>query len=358
MDFLDIVKAVFHRAGANIKLTEEATRINNLLKDKNKTVFILIDGMGALLIKNLVPNSFVDKSIIDVATTMTPSTTSVVLTSLTTGKYPAEHSMNGWLSRFNSEKSVEAKFEDVFFGETLFNKVDSSVSVITKTDISKSNYSKWFRGNSKVYTYRTLKGAFQTLSKIITKDNEKEMIYLYIDDFDSLCHEYGPDSEEAKKLLTKINEHIEKFARIHSHKVNAIITADHGQIPIKNENFFIINNEDKMIELLKAPPSGDSRFVCFHVKEACKEEFENLFNERYGEYARLISQDKLNKSHLLGPEEMTEKTKSRYGDYCAIFNKDYAFTYQNGEINRRRLKKGCHSGDTDEEMKIPLIIVN
>ena len=374
MDFLDIVKAVFSKAGAKIELTEDAVKIKELLKDKNKTVFILIDGMGALLIKNLVPNSFLDKSITDIATTVYPSTTSVVLTSLTTGKYPAEHSMNGWfnyieetdesiaglpfVNRFDPKSPVQANFNDVFFGETLFDKVNSTVSVITKTDISKSEYSKWFRGNSKVYTYRTLKGAFQTLSKIITRDNEKEFIYLYIDDFDALCHECGPDSEEAKKLLTKINEHIEKFARIHAHKVNAIITADHGQVPIKNENFFIINKEDKIIELLKAPPSGDSRFVCFHVKDGCKEEFEKVFNERYGEYAKLISQEELNKSHLLGPHEMTEKAKSRYGNYCAIFSKGYAFTYQNEEINRRKLKKGCHSGDTDEEMKIPLIIIN
>jgi len=35
---------------------EDAEKINNLLKNKNKTVFILIDGMGALLIKNLLPN--------------------------------------------------------------------------------------------------------------------------------------------------------------------------------------------------------------------------------------------------------------------------------------------------------------
>ena len=374
MDFLDIVKATFYKAGANIELTEEAIKITNLLKNKNKTVFILIDGMGALLIKNLIPNSFLSNSIKEVVTTIFPSTTSVVLTSLATGQYPAEHSMNGWfnyieetnesivglpfVNRFNPNESVKTKFSDVFWGESLFDKVDSSVSVITKTDISKSDYSKWFRGESKVYTYRTLKGAFQTLSKIITRNNEKEFIYLYIDDFDSLCHKCGPDSEEAKKLLEKINERVEKFARIYAHKVNAIITADHGQVPIKNENFFVINNEDEMIELLKAPPSGDSRFVCFHVKEDRKKDFEQLFNERYEEHARLISQEELDKSHLLGPEEMTEKAKSRYGDYCAIFNKGYAFSYQVGQINRKKLNKGCHSGDTDEEMKIPLIVIN
>ena len=255
-------------------------------------------------------------------------------------------------------KTLEIKFDDVFIRESLFNKLSCPSVEITKTGISKSEYSKWFRGNSKVYTYRTLKGAFQTLSKLITKDNEKEFIYLYIDDFDATCHKYGPDSKEAKKLLEKINEHVEKFARIHAHKVNVVVTADHGQVPIKNENFLVINNEDEMIKLLKAPPSGDSRFVCFHVKQECKEEFEKLFNKRYGEYARLISQRELNKSHLLGPEEMSQKAKSRYGDYCAIFNKGYAFSYQNGDINRKKLNKGCHSGDTDEEMKIPLIVIN
>ena len=113
-----------------------------------------------------------------------------------------------------------------------------------------------------------------------------------------------------------------------------------------------------MMELLKAPPSGDSRFLCFHLKEGCKEEFKELFNERYGKYAKLISQEELNESHLLGLEEMTEKAKRRYGDFCAIFKKDYAFWYKNGEINRKKLNKGCHSGDTDEEMQIPLIIIN
>ena len=374
MDFLDIVKAVFYNVGANIKLTEEAEKINRLFKDKNKIVLILVDGMGALVIKNLLPDSFLDKSITEVVTTVKPSTTSVVLTSLATGEYSTTHSVNGWFNyieetdesiiglklsdRFDKTKALNVKFDDVFIKESLFNKLSCPCTEITKTGISKSEYSKWFRGEAKVYTYRTLKGAFQTLSKLIAKDNEKEFIYLYIDDFDAICHNYGPDSKEAKKLLEKINEHIEKFARIHSHKVNAIITADHGQVPIKNENFFVINNEDKMVELLKAPPSGDSRFVCFHVEDNSKEEFEKLFNERYGEYARLFSQEEINKLKLLGPEEMTEKAKSRYGDYCAIFNKGYAFAYQNGEINRKRLNKGCHSGDTDEEMKIPLIIIN
>ena len=58
MDFLDISSAVYHNAGLNIKLNEEAQKIREQLKDRKKTVFILIDGMGALVLNNLLPDSF------------------------------------------------------------------------------------------------------------------------------------------------------------------------------------------------------------------------------------------------------------------------------------------------------------
>lgn len=374
MDFLDIVNASFYKSGLDIELTENAKLIINMLKDRNKTIFILIDGMGALVLNNLLPDSFLNKNVGQIATTIYPSTTSVVLTSLVTGKYPTTHAVNGWFNyieetnesiialpfvdRFDIKRELDVKFEDVFSYESRFNKMPCPVSVISKTDIIKSKYSKWFRGDSRVYAYRTLKGAFQILSKLVTKNNEKEFIYLYIDDFDSTCHKFGPDSEEAKKILNKLNEHIEKFARMHRNKINIVVTADHGQVTIKNENFVILKNEDEIIKLLKAPPTGDSRFVCFHVKEECKKQFEKIFCERYGEYAKLISQKELDESYILGKENMTEQAKRRFGDYCAIFEKEYAFCYIDKEINRNKLKKGCHSGTSEEEMKIPVIVIN
>jgi len=113
-----------------------------------------------------------------------------------------------------------------------------------------------------------------------------------------------------------------------------------------------------MMELLKAPPSGDSRCVCFHVKEGKEEEFKKLFNEEYGKYAQLLSQKELDESNKFGPEPMSEKAKSRFGDFCALFDKEHAFTYVKDDFDRAKLKKGCHSGNSDEEMKIPLIIIN
>lgn len=374
MNFLDIANAVFYKTGGEIELNEEAKKVSNLLKERNKTVFILIDGMGALVLNNLLPESFLNNNVKEVATTIFPSTTSVVLTTLATGEYPAVHSVNGWfnyitetnesivslpfVNRFNSNENLKIELKDLFFLESRMKYIPGKVSMIASSSIIKSEFSVWSRGNTQGFGYRTLKGAFQTLSKLINKNNDKEYIYLYIDDFDSICHKYGPDSKEAKELLIKINAFIEKYARMHKDKVNTIITADHGQVTIQNENFFTINSKDEMMDLLKAPPSGDSRFVCFHIKEGKIAEFKKLFGERYGKYAKLLSQEELDKSHILGPESMSDKAKSRFGDFCAIFDNEHAFNFVKDDFDRSKLKKGCHSGNSEEEMKIPLIVIN
>jgi len=373
MDFLDIANAVYYRAGGEIEINEEAKKINSLLKDRNKIVFILIDGMGAIILNNLLPDSFLNKNVKEVATTIFPSTTSVVLTTLATGKYPATHAVNGWfnyiketdesivslpfINRFNANEKVKIKLTDLFYCETRMQKIPSRVSVIYNSSIVKSEYSLWARGNTTGYGYRTLKGAFHTLARLINRDKEKEYIYLYIDEFDSVCHEFGPDSKEAKDLLSKIDSFVEKFARIYGNRVNAVITADHGQVRIKNENFFTIDSKDLIMDLLIAPPSGDSRCVSFHVKEGKCEEFKRMFNERYGKYSKLLSCEEVDRAHLLGPESMCEKAKARFGDFCALFDKEHAFLYVKDDFDRRKLKKGCHSGNSDDEMKIPLIII-
>ena len=336
MDFLDIANAVYYRAGCEVELNEDSRKINDLFKKRNKTVFILIDGMGALVLNNLLPESFLNENVKEVATTIFPSTTSVVLTALATGKYPTTHAVNGWFSyieetdesiaalpfvdRFDAKSKLNVNFRDVFYLDAIMSKISGRVSMIASSEIINSEYSVWSRGNTKGYGYRTLKGAFQTLSRLLTKDNVKEYIYLYIDDFDSTCHKYGPDSEEARMMLNKIDMFIRKYAKMFFGKANTVITADHGQVRINSENFFTINSKDEIMKLLKAPPSGDSRSVSFHVKEGEKEEFVRIFNERYGKYAKLMSIDELNKNHVFGPEEMCEKAKMRFGDFCAFFD--------------------------------------
>ena len=99
--------------------------------------------------------------------------------------------------------------------------------------------------------------------------------------------------------------------------------------------------ECEMIKLLKAPPTGDSRCVCFHVLNGKKEEFKELFNRKYGKCARLLTIEEVDELRLVGPEKMCEKAKKRFGDFCALMNKEYAFLYVADDFDReKKLKKG------------------
>ena len=53
-----------------------------------------------------------------------------------------------------------------------------------------------------------------------------------------------------------------------------------------------------------------------------------------------------------------EKAKLRFGDFCALFDREHAFSYVSDDFDRRKLKLGCHSGNSEDEMKIPLIILD
>lgn len=370
MKFLDIRNAVFKKVGLDIELSPDGEKVLETIGDKKKTVFFLIDGMGYLLLKNILPESFLLSNVKDVARAICPSTTSAVLTAIATGENPATHSVNGWfnyleetdssvislpfISRFK-DKPSNAKFTDLFIGTSQVKDIPIRTSTIASKDIYTSEYSVWSRGATKGYGYSNIDDAFFILKKLLKHDDESEYIYVYFDEFDSTCHKYGTDSKEAKDLLTHINELIKAYADEFSDVANTIITADHGQVNIKNEDFFTINSKDSLMNLLKAPPSGDTRFVCFHTKEGLEEEFRKEFTRRYGQYCKIYSQDELDKSHLLGEEDMSKMAKKRFGDFCAIFDNTHAFLYVADDFDRSKLKKGCHSGLADEEMQIPFI---
>jgi hypothetical protein len=89
-----------------------------------------------------------------------------------------------------------------------------------------------------------------------------------------------------------------------------------------------------------------------------EDKFKVYFNDRFGEYAKLLSLEELDNSHLLGPESMCDKAKMRFGDFCAMLYRDYALSYVSDNFDRSKLKVGCHSGSSDDEMQIPVIVLN
>src|SRR5271157_980581 len=68
--------------------------------DKEKKIFLVLDGLGYDLIKEFVSDrrgeGFFEGAKVGRLTTLFPSTTTAVLTSFETGVTPAEHGIIGW----------------------------------------------------------------------------------------------------------------------------------------------------------------------------------------------------------------------------------------------------------------------
>ena len=98
---------------------------------------------------------------------------------------------------------------------------------------------------------------------------------------DHTIHRTGVTSKETKQVLENIDGNIKQLIDKLDDSL-IIISADHGAIDVEE---IYINEYKELVNCLKMPPSIETRFVTFFVKENMKEifkeNFENIFNKDF-----------------------------------------------------------------------------
>ncbi len=89
------------------------------------------------------------------------------------------------------------------------------------------------------------------------------------------------------------------------------------------------------------------------MKENKKEEFVKLFNSYFGSDFDLYSKDEIIESKLFGDGSENEIFRDALGDYLAIAKSNKGLVYGGGKSF-----KSQHAGYTDDEIYVPLIVVN
>lgn len=371
-NILDMLHAVYDRVGVkNIFASEKSNQVSQLIPDAQKYVFILIDGMGYHLLKKTLPDSFLMKNVKLRMNTVFPSSTGTVLTTIATAKWPEKHAINGWFSynhehqepfatlpfkhRFDPDKPLSTPFENVFFSEPIFKHIPIKTNAIVHESIVKSQFSRWSVGNRDAFGYTNFDHAFEILANLLHAPGAS-FTYVYFGEYDGICHQFGHTSQEAKKMLEDLNQRIERYATLSSNDCTTIIAADHGQLVIQPENFYICLPEDPLCQYFYAPPGCDARSSSFYVKDDCKQAFEEEFKQKFASKSTLLTIEEVNESGLLGPDGITNITKARFGNYIAIWNEGYAFKYALEVTPPDQLHIGNHGGLTKDEMEVPLII--
>lgn len=330
-----------------------------LNKNKPKNVIvILFDGMGSRLIKrNLSSESFLNKNMISELSTVVPSTTTAATTTALTGLEPITHGWLGWDMYYKKENKVVTMFTNtlkdtniIAFDYHIAKKYFPYETITSSINKNKKYYSQIvspYQGD----TYNE-DNIDEMLTKIKSNLNKKEKnyIYAYYINPDSIMHHTGTDSKETLDIFKVINNKIEEFASTLKDTM-LIITADHGHI---NSEEIVLKNYPDLYSTLDNDTWIEPRMCAFKIKKGKEEEFKNLFNKHLGKDFILMSKDQVTKEKLFGLGTENKYFNSSLGDYFALAVSNKYLRYR----NNCPIHKSTHAGFTNDEMKIPLIIVN
>ena len=190
----------------------------------------------------------------------------------------------------------------------------------------------------------------------ICKNPDKNFILAYNDNPDGLLHQFGCQSEEVKEFVLDAERKIENlYHKLLDTNTLLLISADHGHKDIE-KTYDILQMED-IQDCLILPPSIESRCTAFWVKEEKKNEFEKIFNERFGEDFILYTKEEFLGKHMLGFGNKQKKVDDFIGNYISLSIRGASFKLGTYISKEKSEKKSAHCGLSCEEMAVPLIMI-
>ena len=336
-------------------------------------VVILLDGMGKnIMDANLPKDGFFASHLVGTLSSTFPPTTVAATTSIQSGMEPCEHGWLGWDCYYPQiDKNVT-----VFLNkETGTDEQAESYNVAWRYCGYESTVDRLLKAGVHAYNAMPFLEPFpDTFEKICDRiaglcgKPGRKYIYSYWREPDHLMHEKGCFGKDVKELLGKLEAQVEELCeRISESKAVeneciknkpkegdgtlVIVTADHGHIDTKG---VALIDYPKICECLSRLPSIEPRALNFFIKPGMEEQFVSEFNRRFSEKFRLFTKAEVLENKLFGRGTEHPAFHDMLGDYLAVATGDLCIYNTREEAD---FFIGAHAGLTEDEMTIPLILV-
>jgi hypothetical protein len=312
-------------------------------------------------------------------TSMCPSTTSTVLTTLWTGCTPAQHGVLGyemWLKEYNLIANMilhspasytndpgslrRAGFDPQTFlsvpviGPHLAAHGVRPYAFLHHT-IAKSGLSTMLLAGAESIPFRSLSDLWVSLDHLLeTKRAEQKYIYLYWADLDEHSHRYGPQDERVAQELEAFSLHLGHFIRQQRAHARGntllLITADHGHISTPPHPDFDLRRHAELQRCLVMSPSGEARLPLVFLRNGYAAQFLEYIQKTWQGQFRAIPSAQAIAAGLFGPGNRDARLPDRAGDYV-VLPQENAYWWFGQQDN---LLLGRHGGLTRTEMIVPL----
>lgn len=317
-----------------------------------------MDGMGSNIMDRILSkDSFLLKHRIKSITTVFPATTVAATTSMMTGLNPVETAMLGWYTYYKDIDKTITTFMNSEKGDKNYIPLQEAIEYKNKHMITKSIMEEINeKGKDSGHIlfpfgenpYHDIDDLYNKIESLCNEDGKK-YIYAYDTEPDHTMHELGTDVHEINEIIENINSKVEELSKKLKDTI-IFVVADHGH---KNVENIMLEDYPDIVECVGKNTSIEPRAVNFFIKENKRQEFEVLFNKYFGEDFDLYTKEDVINSNLFGDGKENEIFRDILGDYLAIAKTNKTLLYGGSEI-----LKSQHAGYTDDEIYVPLIVIN
>lgn len=316
-------------------------------------------------------------------TSVTPSTTSTALTTLWTGKSPAEHSVVGyelWLKEYgvvsnmilhspiafenDAGSLVRAGFNPEQFlnlptlGTHLANYGVRSYALQHRS-ILRSGLSQMFLKGVQVHGYLTPTELWVNLRHLVESyANLRQYFWIYSGQIDHFSHYYHPDDE---RVAAEFGEFSRAFAQNFLERLSPatlrgtllLLTADHGMLATHQSARYDLRNHPDLARLLHILPTGEHRLMYLFTRPGQAESIRSYFEYAWPGQFVFIEPSEAVANGLFGPGSPHPRLSDRLGDLIAAA-RDEAYIWW---AEKENPLIGQHGGLSADEMIVPLLSV-
>jgi hypothetical protein len=336
--------------------------IPEVAEHARQIVLLVIDGLGweqlrarSALAPTLSAGAGIDRAI----TSIVPTTTAAALTSITTGRPPADHGILGYrlahgdhilnMLRWtlgnddtDARRSVPVRSYQPI---APFPGSDRAVPVVSKVDFGGTGFTAAHLGDSPLHDYRVPSSlALEVGSQLA---GGAPFIYAYYDGIDKVAHAYGfGDHYDAE--LVAVDRIVADLVAVLPPDAVLVVTADHGQIEVGPRVELLGREAMGMVTFF----SGEGRFRWLHARPGAQDDLVALCEEHYGATTWVRSRQRLIDDGWFGGA-LAGGFADRLGDVALIPFEPIAFV-DPADTGENRL--ACRHGSlTADEMLVPLV---
>jgi hypothetical protein len=321
-------------------------------------VLLVLDGLGWQQLEERSPLApTLTSGIGSAITSVAPSTTATALTSLVTGRPPAEHGVVGYRVAYGNEimnilqwsiGGVDARVRvpaPVFQPCDVFPGSPETVRVVTRYDYASTGFTAAHLGNSELHAWHTLAGLVTGVRALV--QGGARFVYAYYEGIDKVAHARGL-GEYYDDELRDVDRLVGDVLGVLPPGAALVVTADHGQVEVGGSVEVLGGDVMEGVSLI----SGEGRFRWLHAKPGATAAVAEAARDTFGGVAWVRTRDEVVEEGWLGGVPSTA-VSPRLGDVVLVPFTPTAFLDPADTGELRLLAR--HGSLTPAEMLIPLL---